>query len=298
MHVGSMIALVLTTLATAGLSPGDYRRTLIDEGVPRDYWVHVPPGYDAAKPTPVVLLLHSAMTNGPMMARFCGMSDKADQANFIAVYPNGTGTTPFIKLWDAGGVRGKVSDDVGFLSRVLDDLETVVHVDPKRVYAAGMSLGGMMCYRLAAELSDRIAAIAAVSGTMAIDEVNPKRPVPVLHFHGTKDGLVHYNGPDAATPSNIKFLSVDQTISAWARINGCADSPAVDVLPRSAEGPEIRREAYGPGTNGAEVVLYTIEGGGHTWPGRPPRAFFLGETAKNLSANDIIWDFFLRHPMK
>jgi len=298
MHAGSLVAMVLTALATAGLSPGDYRRTLIDEGVPRDYWVHVPPSYNPSKPTPVVLLLHSAMTNGPMMERFCGMSEKADEAGFIAVYPNGTGTTPFIKLWNAGGVRGRATDDVAFLSRVLDDLETVIHVDPKRVYAAGMSLGGMMCYRLAAELSDRIAAIAAVAGTMAIEEAHPKRPVPVLHIHGTKDGLVHYNGPGEDTPANIKFASVDQTIQTWTRINGCLGPPVVDVLSHRAEDLEVRRAAYGAGANGARVLLYTIEGGGHTWPGRPARAFFLGESAKNLSANDVIWEFFEKHPME
>lgn len=298
MHAASLMVLALTSLATAGLSPGDYRRTLIDQGIPRDYWVHVPPEYDATKPTPVVLILHQAMTNAPMMVKFTGMNEKADQAGFIAVYPNGTGTTPFIKYWDAGGVRGNVSDDVGFVSRVLDDLETVAKVDPKRVYAVGMSLGGMMCYRLAAELSERIAAIASVSGTMAIDDAHPKRPVPILHFHGTKDGLVHYDGPDKITPANIKFDSVDQTIETWARINGCPGPPAVEVLPNSADDLRVRRAVYGPGTAGAEVVLYTIEGGGHTWPGREPRLFFLGETVKNLSANDVIWDFFLRHPMK
>lgn len=297
MHAGSLVALVMTALVTAGLSPGDHRRTLIDEGIPRDYWVHVPPSYDASKPTPVVLLLHSAMTNGPMMERFCGMSEKADEAGFIAVYPNGTGTTP-IKFWNAGGVHGRVTDDVAFLSRVLDDLGTVVHVDSKRVYAAGMSLGGMMCHRLAAELSERIAAIASVAGTMAIDEAHPRRPVPVLHIHGTDDRLVLYNGPDEGTPANIKFDSVDETIETWTRINGCLDPPVIEVLSRGGEDLEIRRAAYGPGTNGAEVVLYTIEGGGHTWPGRPARAFFLGETAKNLSANDVIWEFFLKHPMR
>lgn len=298
MPAGSLIALALSALVAASMSPGDYKRTLMSEGIPRDYWVHVPPGYDAAKPTPVVLVLHQALANGPEMAKFSGMSEKADQEGFIVVYPNGTGRTPFMKYWDAGGVRGDVSDDVGFLSRVLDDLETVIHVDPKRVYAAGMSLGGMMCYRLAAELSERIAAIASVSGTMAIDEVHPKRSVPILHFHGTKDGLVRYNGPDERTPENIKFDSVDQTIQTWARINGCPDPPAIEVLPRDAEDLEVRKAVYGPGADGAEVVLYTIEGGGHTWPGRAPRLFFLGETTKNFSANDVIWDFFIRHPMK
>src|SRR5205823_9528672 len=137
-------------------------------------------------PSPVVLALHSAAMNGSMMARFTGLSEKSDQAGFVVVYPNGTGTTSLFLYWDAGGVRGKVSDDVGYVAKLLDDLATVVNVDPKRVFAAGMSNGAMMCYRLAAELSDRIAAIAAIAGTMAIEDCRPRRPVPVIHFHGTR----------------------------------------------------------------------------------------------------------------
>ncbi len=298
MNAGPLFALALAALTTVHLPAGDHERSLMSEGLPRAYWVHVPPGYDAQKPTPVVLILHSAMMNGPMMARFCGMNEKSDQAGFIAVYPNGTGTTPFLKYWDAGGVRGQVSDDVGFLSRVLDDLETLVNVDRKQVFATGMSNGGMMCYRLAAELSERIAAIAPVAGTMAIDVCQPKRPVPVLHFHGTKDKLVLYNGPDENIPKNISFLSVDKTIEAWTKIDGCPDNPVVDVIPGLDEQVPVRRTTYGPGTDGAQVILYAIEGGGHTWPGRDPQMFFLGKSTKVVSANDVIWEFFQKHPMK
>ena len=101
------------------------------------------------------------MMNASMMAPFCGLSEKADRSGFVVVYANGTGTTPFFLYWDAGGVRGRVSDDVGYVAKLLDDLATVVNVDSRRVFATGMSNGGMMCYRLAAELSDRIAAIRA-----------------------------------------------------------------------------------------------------------------------------------------
>ena len=107
------------------------------------------------------------MMNGAMMARFCGLSEKADQSGFVVVYANGTGSTPLFLYWDSGGVRGRVADDVGYTAKLLDDLATVVHVDSKRVFATGMSNGAMMCYRLAAELSDRIAAIAPIAGTMA-----------------------------------------------------------------------------------------------------------------------------------
>jgi polyhydroxybutyrate depolymerase len=298
MTAGPLFALALAALSSTNLTVGDYQRSLISEGIPRAYWVHVPPGYDATKPTPVVLILHSALMNGPAMAKFCGMNEKSDQAGFIAVYPNGTGTTPFFKYWNAGGVKVCDCDDVGFIAQVLDDLGSVVHVDRKRVYAAGMSNGGMMCYRLAAELSDRIAAVASVAGSLALDECRPVRPVPVLHIHGTKDGLVLYDGPDERTPANLKFHSVADTVRIWAELNGCPAEPAVDLMPPVKDRVPIRRAVYGPGKDGAEVILYSVEGGGHTWPGRDPELFFLGKTTKNVSANDLIWEFFQKHPMK
>lgn len=299
MTVASLSLLGLSLLATAPLTRGDHERWVTSEGKERSYLVHVPPSYDPSRPTPVVLALHSAAMNGSLMAKFTGLNEKADRAGFVAVYPNGTGTTSLFRYWDAGGVRGDPADDVGYVARVLDDLATAVNVDRRRIYATGMSNGAMMCYRLAAELSDRIAAIAPVAGTMAIDECRPHRPVSVMHFHGTRDGLVLYGGPDERIPKNLKFLSVDDTIRAWVHADGCPETPTVTPLPDVvAEGTRVVRRHYGPGREGSEVVLYTVEGGGHTWPGRDPRVGLLGKSTRDISANDLIWEFFERHPMK
>lgn len=294
-----LLTIALSAPSGAFLTVGDHTREMKIGDTFRSYLVHIPPSYDASKPTPVVLVFHSAMMNGALMARYCGLSEKADRSGFVVVYANGTGSTPLFLYWDAGGVRGRVSDDVGYVAKLLDDLATVVNVDTRRVYAAGMSNGAMMCYRLAAELSDRIAAIAAVAGTMAIEDCRPRRPVPVIHFHGTRDGLVLYGGPDERIPKNLKFLSVDDTIRAWVRANGCPEVPVIEALPDIArEGTTVRKTSYGPGKDGAEVVLYTIEGGGHTWPGREPRVNFLGKSTLDISANDLMWEFFQKHPMK
>src|SRR5512135_304690 len=218
----SVLALLaLPALAADPPTPGDHIRSLMVGDQDRPYTIHIPPSYDPKMPTPVVLALHSAAMNGVTMARFCGLNQKADRSGFVVAYPNGTGSTPFFLYWDAGGVRGRASDDVGYVAKLLDDLATVVNVDSRRIFATGMSNGAMMCYRLAAELSERIAAIAPVAGTMAIDQCQPSRPVSVLHFHGTKDGLVLFGGPGERTPKNIRFLSVDETIRAWVKVNGC-----------------------------------------------------------------------------
>jgi polyhydroxybutyrate depolymerase len=281
------------------LGPGDHERSLTVDELQRTYLVHVPESYDPKRPTPVVLALHGATMNGPIMARFCGMNEKSDEAGFIVVYPNGTGRKPFL-FWNAGGdweEIGRKPDDVAFIGKLLDDLATVVNVDEKRVYACGMSNGGMMCYRLAAELSDRIAAIAPVAGTVAIGQSAPKRPVPVLHFHGTNDGLVPFRTAQGRARHSLRGMTVEDSIQTWVKLNECdPNSKAIDVLSKPDDDLKVTRTRYGPGRDGAHVVLIVIEGGGHTWPGRKAR--FLGKSALNVSANDLIWEFFERHPMK
>jgi polyhydroxybutyrate depolymerase len=295
---------LVALLALAGdpFGPGDHIRSVKIDDSSRSYLVHVPPKYDAKKPTPVVLILHGAGTNGPITVSFTGMNNKADEAGFVAVYPNGTGLAGLMLTWNAGGFRGKrndKADDVAYIAKVLDDLATVANVDPKRVFVTGMSNGGMMCYRLAAELSDRIAAIAPVAGTMAIDNYNPKRPVPVMHFHGAADKIVPFAGPSGRTSKFMGFKSVEDTIKVCIKTNGCPDKPKVVNVPdKGGDGTSVTKKTYGPGKDGAEVVLFVIEGGGHTWPGQQPPVDFIGKSTKNISANDLIWEFFEKHPMK
>lgn len=299
-----MLASALLALALAHGDPlgtGDHTRTLDIGDRKRTYLFHIPKNYDPKKPLPVVLALHGAAMNGPMMVWFSGLSKTADEGGFIVVYPSGAGSGPFL-TWNAGGFRGKMAegkaDDLAFIGKLLDDLRTVVNVDPKRVYACGMSNGAMMCYRLAAELSDRIAAIAPVAGTIAIDESKPKRPVPVLHFHGTKDTFVPFETTKGKTPSFMRFKGVEETIQTWVKLNGCDDKPKTDVISKDGDAMKITRKIYGQGKDDSEVVLITIEDGGHTWPGMKPPAGFMGKSAMNISANDLMWEFFKRHKLK
>lgn len=301
MNISVLLLVALPTFSPTSLTPGDHLRSLTIGEQTRSYLVHVPPTHNPTQLAPVVLAFHSAVMNGPLMARYSGLSQKADQAGFVAVYPNGTGRSNLFLFWDAGGVRAQPSDDVGFVAKLLDDLATVVNVDPNRVYATGMSNGAMMCYRLASELSDRIAAIAPVAGTMATETCHPHRPVPVMHFHGTHDPLVLFGGPDQRTPKDLYFKSVDASVQAWALANGCTTTPLIAKLPDQVDdGTTVSMTTYGPGKEGAEVILYVIEGGGHTWPGRTSTVHLpgLGKSTKDISASDLIWEFFQRHPMR
>jgi polyhydroxybutyrate depolymerase len=296
-----LLFLALPLAEADTLGPGDHTRTLMQGEHKRTYLVHIPGSYDPKKPTPVVLALHGAAMNGSMMVWFSGLNRKADEAGFIVVYPSGTGAGPFL-TWNAGGLKENwvkdKPDDVAFIGKLLDDLGTLVKFDEKRVYACGMSNGGMMCYRLAAELSDRVAAIAPVAGTIAIEESKPKRPVPVIHFHGTKDTLVPFEMNRGKMPSFIKLKGVEDSIQTWVKLNGCEANPKTDTLSRDGDEMKVTRTRHGGGRDGSEVVLIVIEGGGHTWPGQQPPVGFLGKSARNISANDLMWEFFQKHRLK
>lgn len=156
-----------------------------------------------------------------------------------------------------------------------------------------------MAYRLAAELSERIAAIAPVSGPMGTESCHPSRPVSVLHFHGTADPFAPFDGARGARSlPSINFYSVEHSLRAWIAADGCPVDPAVTRLPvRVDDGTLVTRKTYGPCREGSEVVLMMIDNGGHTWPGRQPRVGFLGRSTANIDANDVMWDFFLKHPL-
>ena len=135
---------------------------------------------------------------------------------------------------------------------------------------------------------------------MAIDACHPGRPVPVIHFHGTDDEYTPFHGGRGIkSVSQSDFYSVEYTIRAWVEANGCPPEPVVTHLPdESGDNLNVVRKAYGPGRSGAEVVLYVIEQGGHTWPGRPTMFATLGKSTQVISANDLMWEFFQRHPLR
>lgn len=293
------------------LGPGNHSRTLEWESSKRTYNVHVPPTYDARRPTPVVLVYHGGGSNANQWIPFCGLNKTADEKGFIAVYPDGTGKVVEgyqIFGWNGGPRRpggGKPEldrvDDVDFTRAMIDDLEKLVNVDSKRVYATGMSMGGIMVYRLASELSDRIAAIAPIAGPMGTETCSPRRPVSVIHFHGTDDPAVPMTGGKGKIdPSGTDFVSVEHSIRAWVKADECVEQPTTIELPnRVDDGTKATRTTYRGGKEGSEVVLITIEGGGHTWPGREfgPEMKILGPSSKDISANDMLWEFFEKHPM-
>ena len=302
--IATLLMLCGATAVAAGeqLGPGDHTLSLAVGDLQRSAIVHVPPRYVRAVPMPVVLAFHGGGANADTMVRFSGLNEKADEAGFIAVYPNGTGRLSRMLTFNGGNCCGQAAanglDDVEFTRRLLDDVANACTIDPKRVFATGMSNGGIMAYRLASELSDRIAAIAPVGGPMGTKGCRPGRPVSVIHFHGTDDAFAPFQGGRGRGLSGTSFFSVDHSIAAWVEADGCNPTPVTIRLPDTTDdGTTVTRTTYGQGKDGAEVVLIAIEGGGHTWPGREPRLASLGKSTRDISANDLMWAFFQRHPL-
>jgi len=301
----ALFSLAASLIVQTGTGPSrDHTRSVLVDGRSRTYLLHVPASVPSAKPAAVVLAFHGGGADAESMARFSGLNEKADRAGFVVIYPNGTGRLRRLLTFNAGNCCGYAMqqqvNDVAFTRALLDEVATVVGVDRGRVYATGMSNGAMLAYRLAAELSDRLAAIAPVGGPMAIEQIRPQRPLSVMHFHGTDDRFAPFEGGMGdRSLSRTKFLSVGTSIQAWVKANGCAGVQATRQEPdRAKDGMTVTRTTYSPCKEASEVVLLAVQGGGHTWPGRPPGLAILGKSTSDISANDLMWEFFERHARK
>jgi len=277
---------------------GDSQKILVSGGLQRSYFVHLPSRYnEESDAVPLVLMLHGAGSNARMNRRITGMNETADKENFIAVYPNGTGLFNFMLSWNAGYCCNYVEplevDDVAFLNLLISTLSKEYNIDLNKIYIAGFSNGGMMAYKLACELSDRIAAIAAISSAMPVDECQPSDFVSVLVFHGKDDTVIPYQGGGATKlyikPFMFKHKPVVESISFWVKHNLCQGVSFKEKTSR------INKEFYNFCAEETSVELYVADATGHAWPGGK-KSWFLGdETEVGLSASQVVWDFFEKH---
>jgi polyhydroxybutyrate depolymerase len=274
------------------VGPGDHRGSITVGGMERTFRFHVPPTYERGRPVPLVLAFHGRAGTGRSMERLTGFNRVADSSGFIVVYPDGVN-----RSWNAGYGSGRAEtrdvDDVAFVDALIDEMARTASIDRRRVYATGMSNGAMLASRLACELSGDIAAVAIVAGSIgsAIDQrCAPQRPVSVLQIQGTDDRQVPMAGGQTAGGGEV--LSASAAAGRWAERNRCATTPTPSV-----QRGGVRCQTYAGCGGGADVVLCSIEGGGHTWPGGPqylPRAV-VGATNRDIDASVFIWDFFQRH---
>lgn len=262
--------------------------SITHDNLERTYILHVPSSYDAANPAPLVFNLHGYGSNATQQFIYGDFRSLADTDGFLVVHPQGTLDDMNSAFWNANW--GAAVDDVGFISALIDSLSASYNIDLNRVYSTGMSNGGFMSYTLACQLSDRIAAIASVTGTMTIGQAcNEPKEVPVMQIHGTADGVVAYGG------SNLG-MGIDNVIDFWVNKNGCDTNPQSTMIPDidTTDASTAEHYVYTNGTNGSSVEFYKIIDGGHTWPGA---IFNIGVTNQDINASEEIWRFFSKYTL-
>lgn len=312
LHVLALACALAVQVAFAGgLAPGDYEFRLTHQGLSRSYLLHVPPQATAGRALPLVMVFHGGGSNAEVIRGYTRFDRSADRDGYIAVYPNGSsGIGNNFLTWNAGNCCGPAAtlkvDDVGYALEVLDDVAARLPVDRARVYATGLSNGAMMAYRLAAEASPRIAAVAGVAGTMALERFAPTRPMPVLHIHSVNDHIARFDGgfgpPGVQAETRVHHMSVEALLKRWLDHNQCAARPsAVEPLAGKPGTPDashsVIRRVHSACSEGTSVVLLQLSGPGHVWPGgtRDYLTPILGTGTAVIDANSEIWRFFSRY---
>jgi polyhydroxybutyrate depolymerase len=259
---------VPTPTSAPSLPAGEISRTLTHDGRERSYILYVPASVDWSKPVPLVFVFHGGTGNARSAIKMSGFNTVADQHGFLVAYPDGTGrhSDDILLTWNAGSCCGYAQeenvDDVGFVRAMAADVQSLVNIDAKRIYAAGMSNGAMLSQRLACEASDLFAAVAPVAGTLNVASCSPTQPISVIEFHGTGDEHVPYEGgygPKSLV--HVDFASVQKSVGFWTQLDGCSSQPQTNSF------DDIQHEVWTGCSGSTSVELYTILGGGHSWPG-------------------------------
>lgn len=310
--MGLCLTVWKNSTSRAQAMPADHREIVLTVGgLERRCLVHEPPGRDKTKPAQLVIMLHGMGGTAANAMRETDWSAKADAEGFMVAYPEGTrpdaSKPPSLRsnpqAWNDGSGRFYAAehnvDDLAFLRVLIEKLSAGYAVDPRRIFVTGFSNGASMAFRAGAELADRIAAVAPHSGANWVEVVKPARGISLCYLTGTADTL---NPMDGGFPK-LAFGGGDQggkpkpsvvaSIAKWATALGCSETPAQDEANNG-----VRTRRYGPGRDGAEVVLITIEGLGHNWAGGVSQApeFLVGKNTDKLKATDVVWDFFAKHP--
>ncbi|WP_209443013.1 alpha/beta hydrolase family esterase [Herbaspirillum frisingense] len=250
---------------------------------------------------PLIIALHASGSSGSLMARATGLTEIAEAAGYMIVYPNGTGLAIDARTWNSGGCCGYAQmhkvDDVAFLRALVGKLVADGLVDRQRVYLVGVSNGGMMAYRMAAEAPELFKAVAVVSAVLDVPSETVKAPMPLLHIHGSDDPFIPFlGGMGKQEVSQVPRLSVARSIEAFIKADGANPRPTVNDIPDTAgDGTTIRQYTYASKTDPQAVVLYEVKGGGHAWPGGVVPIINGGKSSQNLDTSRTVISFFNAH---
>ena len=267
--------------------------SIVSSGVKREYLLYVPTTYDRRRPAPLVISLHGAGGWPVQQRNLSGWNALAEREGFLVVYPAGRqGTGP--RVWSVEQGEG-LTRDVRFISDLIGTLERSYNIDRRRIYANGISNGGGMAFVLSCTMSDQIAAIGMVAAaqTLPWNWCTDHRAVPMISFHGTADPMIPYAG-GSTWIAPARFPAAAAWAARWAARNHCGSS-AIEAAIKA----DVTRSEYTNCADDASVELFTIRGGGHTWPGGEPMPeWFVGPTSRSIDATRTMWDFFRAHPLR
>jgi polyhydroxybutyrate depolymerase len=288
--------------------PGSYKQLMSERAGPfrRSYWLHIPRDYDEGEALPLLVVLHGAFSSAAKLKKQSGFDRLADEHNFLAAYPNGMGLFGLFRHWNSGHCCGKARkkgmDDVAFLSRVVEEIAGRLNVDRTRIYVVGHSNGGTMAHRFTSERAALVAGFAAVSGTIGGKPAEdqplwtirpPAVPVPALLIHGRVDQNVPYGGGHGpGSHGSIETISAAESARFWFEHDGCDPEPDIEYLLDQ----HVERRSWHGCSEDTEVILDTLEGWGHDWPGGPfLKELPVDDPLRDYHAAERIWDFLQRH---
>ncbi len=268
--------------------------SLVSGGRERSYLLYVPESYDPTTPTPLVISLHGFAEWPAHQMQVSRWNDTAKREGFLVVYPCGTQVPLRWHTYPMPDSDMDPMDEVTFIADLIDHLESKYNLDPARIYVNGLSNGGGMAFALGCRLPERIAAVGSVAGfyPFSWDEFRPSRPLPTMVFHGTRDPIVPYLGGSRKW-AGISYPSIPEWAARLAGYNGCDEVP-LELPPVGAVNGMHYKGKGGKG----DVIFYSIDGSGHSWPGGGslPK-FIVGNTNRDINATELMWDFFRDHPL-
>ncbi|MEO5684323.1 MAG: PHB depolymerase family esterase [Chitinophagaceae bacterium] len=273
--------------------------SMVIDGITRTYTLNLPPDYYDSTGFSLVIAMHGGGGSAAQFESTSLLTEKANAARFIVVYPEGVKSTGLLaaRTWNAGSccdyaVNNNIND-VGFISQLIDKMLTAYKINPKKVYATGHSNGGMLAYRLACEIPGKIAAIAPNASSMVVIKAcNPSRPVPVLHMHSRLDTNVPYNGGKGTGPTSVYFPPIDSVLNVWSLKNICSN-PSQLIL---STGSYTFKKWTGC-SNNVTIQFYFTEDGGHAWPGGLAGSSNGDTPSTAINANNLLWDFFQQYQL-